>query len=150
MNISVLIYIYLSKAILILAHVYPNCVLESVCYISQQEHQYFFLPLHNLLVDVSTNMSLTNATETQSTQKVKILVQCKLHNGLKSEESAIQGSHIVCLKRLKSRFFEILSSGAAPKWPEDGEKISKSIACQSIAQFIKREGYTVSNAMLSA
>ena len=74
MHISVLIYIYLSKAILsTLAHVYPNCVLESVCYISQQEQQYFFLPLHNLLVDVST-MSLTNTTETQSNQKGKILV----------------------------------------------------------------------------
>ena len=75
MHISVLIYIYLSKAILsTLAHVYPNCVLESVCYISEQEQQYFFLPLHNLLVDVSTNMSLTNTTETQSSQKVKIFV----------------------------------------------------------------------------
>ena len=73
MHISVLIYIYLSKAILsTLAHVlYPNCVLESVCYISQQEQQYFFLPLHELLVDVSTT---TNVTETQSNLKVKSLV----------------------------------------------------------------------------
>ena len=72
MHTSVLIYIYLSKAILsTLAHVYPNCVLESVCYISQQEQQYFFLPLHELLVDVSTT---TNVTETQSNLKVKSLV----------------------------------------------------------------------------
>ena len=71
MHISVLIYIYLLKAILSLAHVYPNCVLESVCYISEQEQQYFFLPLHNLLVDVSTT---TNVTETQSNLKVKSLV----------------------------------------------------------------------------
>ena len=81
MNISVLIYIYLSKlAILSLAHIYPNCVLESVCYISQQQQkQYFFLPLHNLLVDVSTTM--TNITETQSKLKVKILVNlCKFNS----------------------------------------------------------------------